>query len=178
MGSPHKLAEPLQPLNVSATSLPQPNTVQGPLVSPPSFAHLLRHPAFYRKHILSVKQFTHKDVHALFALEHNAVCDHLKKHNTKWDDERLFQQARLVVSALLANKYLKRNPSESERPLLNERAIQLVGQSFDLLDPIVNGRGSIKTGDTVWRVEGPELPRGTRITVVGADGTLLKVVPA
>lgn len=83
-----------------------------------------------------------------------------------------------LVSALLANKYLTRNPSESERPLLNERAIQLVGQSFDLLDPIVNGRGSIKTGDTVWRVEGPELPRGTRITVVGADGTLLKVVPA
>ena len=83
-----------------------------------------------------------------------------------------------LVSALLANKYLTRNPSESERPRLNERAIQLVGQSFDLLDPIVNGRGSIKTGDTVWRVEGPELPRGTRITVVGADGTLLKVVPA
>ena len=83
-----------------------------------------------------------------------------------------------LVSALLANKYLTRNPSESERPLLNERAIQLDGQSFELLDPIVNGRGSIKTGDTVWRVEGPELPRGTRITVVGADGTLLKVVPA
>jgi membrane protein implicated in regulation of membrane protease activity len=83
-----------------------------------------------------------------------------------------------LVSALLANKYLTRNPSESERPLLNELAIQLVGQSFELLDPIVNGRGSIKTGDTVWRVEGPELPRGTRITVVGTDGTLLKVVPA
>jgi membrane protein implicated in regulation of membrane protease activity len=83
-----------------------------------------------------------------------------------------------LVSALLDNKYLKRNPSESERPLLNERAVQLVGQSFDLLDPIVNGRGSIKTGDTVWRVEGPELARGARITVVGADGTLLKVVPS
>ena len=41
-------------------------------------------------------------LHALFALEHNAICDQLKKHNTKWDDERLFQQARLVNSALLA----------------------------------------------------------------------------
>ena len=41
-------------------------------------------------------------LHGMFALEHNAVCDHLKKHNTKWDDERLFQQARLVLSALLA----------------------------------------------------------------------------
>jgi membrane protein implicated in regulation of membrane protease activity len=56
--------------------------------------------------------------------------------------------------------------------------VQLIGQSFDLIDPIVNGRGSIKTGDTIWRVEGPELPQGARIEVVGADGTLLKVVKA
>jgi hypothetical protein len=41
-------------------------------------------------------------LHALFALEHNAICDELKKHNALWDDERLFQQARLVTSALLA----------------------------------------------------------------------------
>jgi hypothetical protein len=41
-------------------------------------------------------------LHGLFALEHNAVCDQLKKHNPKWDDERLFQQARLVIAALLA----------------------------------------------------------------------------
>ncbi len=41
-------------------------------------------------------------LHGLFALEHNAICDHLKKHNPIWDDERLFQQARLINSALLA----------------------------------------------------------------------------
>jgi hypothetical protein len=41
-------------------------------------------------------------LHALFALEHNAICDALKKHNPRWDDERLFQQARLVNAALLA----------------------------------------------------------------------------
>jgi hypothetical protein len=41
-------------------------------------------------------------LHSLFALEHNAICDKLKKHNPSWDDERLFQQARLVNSALLA----------------------------------------------------------------------------
>jgi hypothetical protein len=41
-------------------------------------------------------------LHALFAMEHNAICDELKRHNPLWDDERLFQQARLVNSALLA----------------------------------------------------------------------------
>jgi hypothetical protein len=41
-------------------------------------------------------------LHGLFALEHNAICDELKKHNPLWDDERVFQQARLVNAALLA----------------------------------------------------------------------------
>ena len=41
-------------------------------------------------------------LHGLFALEHNAICDMLRRHNAMWDDERLFQQARLINSALIA----------------------------------------------------------------------------
>ena len=41
-------------------------------------------------------------LHGLLALEHNAICDMLKRHNAHWDDERLFQQARLVNAALMA----------------------------------------------------------------------------
>jgi hypothetical protein len=41
-------------------------------------------------------------LHGLFALEHNAICDMLKRHNRHWDDERAFQTARLINSALLA----------------------------------------------------------------------------
>jgi hypothetical protein len=41
-------------------------------------------------------------LHGLFALEHNAICDMLRRHNAHWDDERLFQQARLVNAALIA----------------------------------------------------------------------------
>ena len=79
---------------------------------------------------------------------------------------------------LLAGRYLRKNPIHSDHPLLNERAAQLVGQSHELLDGIVNGRGSVKVGDSIWRVEGPDLPKGTRVKVTGADGTVLKVVPA
>ena len=54
-------------------------------------------------------------LHALFALEHNAICDMLRKHNPLWDDERLFQQARLVNAALLAKihtvEWSSRHPS-------------------------------------------------------------------
>ena len=38
----------------------------------------------------------------LFVREHNAVCDRLKAEYPDWDDEELFQRARLVVAALLA----------------------------------------------------------------------------
>ena len=41
-------------------------------------------------------------MHGLFALEHNAICDRLKRHNPTWTDERLFHQARLVNGALIA----------------------------------------------------------------------------
>jgi hypothetical protein len=38
----------------------------------------------------------------LFVREHNAVCDRLKAEYPHWDDEDLFQRARLVIAALLA----------------------------------------------------------------------------
>ena len=100
------------------------------------------------------------------------------RYDMSWQWQLVSFAVLSLITVLLANRYLRQNPLESERPLLNERAVQLVGQSFELLDPIVDGRGSIKTGDTIWRVEGPELPVGARIKVVGTDGTLLKVVPA
>ncbi len=83
-----------------------------------------------------------------------------------------------LAAVLVALKYLRNNPLQSDRPLLNERAVQHIGQCYDLVDPIVNGRGSVKIGDSIWRVAGPELPTGTRVRVLGADGTLLKVAPA
>jgi hypothetical protein len=40
-------------------------------------------------------------LHGLFAQEHNAICDRLALEHD-WDDERLFQTARLVNAALMA----------------------------------------------------------------------------
>ena len=41
-------------------------------------------------------------LHTLFALEHNAVCDALKKAYPQLDDQRLFELAVLTVSGLIA----------------------------------------------------------------------------
>jgi len=100
------------------------------------------------------------------------------RYDVAWQWQLIWFCVLSLAAVLLAATYLRKHPLESERPLLNERAVQLIGQSFHLVDPIVNGCGSIKTGDTIWRVQGPELPKGARIKVVGADGTLLKVVAA
>lgn len=41
-------------------------------------------------------------LHTLFAREHNVLCDELRAHYRGWSDERVFQTARLIVSALIA----------------------------------------------------------------------------
>ena len=41
-------------------------------------------------------------LNTLFTLEHNAICDRLKAEYRTWSDERLYQYARLVNSALQA----------------------------------------------------------------------------
>ncbi|MGE0599989.1 MAG: peroxidase family protein [Dehalococcoidia bacterium] len=41
-------------------------------------------------------------LHNLFAREHNAICDELKKHHPEWDDNRLFNVARLINAAVMA----------------------------------------------------------------------------
>ena len=41
-------------------------------------------------------------LHTLFAMEHNAICDRLQLEFPDWDDEQLFQTARLINAALMA----------------------------------------------------------------------------
>jgi hypothetical protein len=41
-------------------------------------------------------------MHTLFAREHNVLCDELRSAYRTWSDERVFQTARLIVSALIA----------------------------------------------------------------------------
>ena len=60
-------------------------------------------------------------------------------------------------------------------PFLNKRADALLGREFTLEKPIVDGNGTMRIGDTVWRVAGPDTPAGTRVKVVQVDGANLTV---
>jgi membrane protein implicated in regulation of membrane protease activity len=94
----------------------------------------------------------------------------------------LGQVAAFVVlsfaSIQIYRRWFRRGEPTSDRPLLNRRAAQNVGLVAVLDQPIVAGRGRIKLGDAFWSVEGPDLPVGTAVRVVAADGMILKVQQA
>ena len=58
---------------------------------------------------------------------------------------------------------------------LNRRGEQMVGQRFELIEPIVNGRGKARVGDGQWLVSGPDLPLGATVEVLAVNGTTLQV---
>ena len=63
----------------------------------------------------------------------------------------------------------------TDQPHLNQRHEGLIGKTYPLMVPIVNGRGKLEAGGTVWDVEGLDLPQGTVVKVTGTDGLRLKV---
>lgn len=80
-----------------------------------------------------------------------------------------------LVSAYIGKKVMAKGEGVSDEPFLNQRAEQLVGRTATLAEPIAEGRGRIKLGDTQWRVNGPDLPVGAKVRVVSTDGSELSV---
>lgn len=66
----------------------------------------------------------------------------------------------------------KAAPNEA---FLNRRSEAFVGRVFTLEKPIVDGAGTVRIDDSIWRVTGPDTPAGNRVKVIRADGGLLTV---
>jgi membrane protein implicated in regulation of membrane protease activity len=66
----------------------------------------------------------------------------------------------------------------ASNPFLNKRADALVGRVFTLEKPIIDGSGTVRIDDTIWRVAGPDTPAGSRVKIVQADGASLTVAAA
>ncbi len=94
-----------------------------------------------------------------------------------WRYQFLWFAVITLVSLAAWHLYLRYAPAEASRTLLNRRAEQYVGRNFVLDEAIRNGFGRIQVDDSLWRVEGPDCPAGTRVSVVGTDGVVLKVAP-
>jgi hypothetical protein len=68
---------------------------------------------------------------------------------------------------------LERRVPGSER--LNRRAEQMIGQRYELIEAIINGRGKARVGDGQWLVSGPDLPVGSTVQVIAVDNGTLQV---
>ncbi len=82
------------------------------------------------------------------------------------------------VSVQVYRTWFRRGERQSDQPLLNRRAEQLVGRVVRVDQAIVGGRGRVKIDDAFWVVAGPDLPVGTEVRVVAVDGMTLKVQAA
>jgi inner membrane protein len=87
----------------------------------------------------------------------------------------VFAAAAVPVWRRLARSH---GAGEANSPFLNKRADALVGRIFTLEKPIVDGAGTVRIDDTVWRVAGPDAPAGSRVKIVQADGASLTVAAA
>ena len=95
-------------------------------------------------------------------------------------------QAQLLIFAAFAaaavpvwRRLARGNSAASvSNPFLNRRADALVGRVFTLERPIIDGSGTVRIDDTIWRVAGPDAPAGSRVRIVQANGADLTVAAA
>ena len=86
----------------------------------------------------------------------------------------LFALLSLAAVALWFRLRPLRTPNADDNGL-NQRGRRYVGRVLVLSEAIVNGIGQVRLEDTVWRVAGPDLPRGSRVRVIGSEGATLRV---
>ncbi len=61
---------------------------------------------------------------------------------------------------------------------LHDLSRTLRGQVVMLATAIENGAGQARVGDSVWRVNGPDLPAGAKVRILSVDGATLVVEAA
>jgi membrane protein implicated in regulation of membrane protease activity len=92
--------------------------------------------------------------------------------------QALLFAAAAVASVLIGRRLFPYTEQVSDRSSLNLRGNQYVGRTFTLEQPIVEGRGKLRVGDTLWSAEGPDLAAGARVRVTSVKGTVLVVESA
>jgi membrane protein implicated in regulation of membrane protease activity len=92
-----------------------------------------------------------------------------------WQVQVIAFAAFSVAAVPLWRRVAQQDVPNPESEFLNRRSDALVGRVFTLEKPIVDGSGTVRIDDTIWRVSGPDCPAGSRVKVVHADGASLKV---
>lgn len=93
---------------------------------------------------------------------------------TPWTVELVLFGVLSIVCFFAYRKLFPQKPV-TEQPALNRRGDSYVGRSFTLSDPVINGVGTLRVDDSQWRITGPDMPAGSQVRVVLAEGATLRV---
>ncbi len=83
-----------------------------------------------------------------------------------------------LASAMAGRMVYGRRAVNDAAQDLHDLSRTLQGQVVLLATAIENGSGQARVGDSVWRVNGPDLPAGARVRILSVDGATLVVEAA
>ncbi|WP_439615933.1 NfeD family protein [Shinella sp.] len=92
-----------------------------------------------------------------------------------WHAQWLVFAVLSLIAAIMGRRIVSSRGQTSDQPHLNQRGQSLIGRTATLEQPIAEGRGRIRLDDTMWNVQGPDLPVGTRVRVTTSSGSNLTV---
>jgi membrane protein implicated in regulation of membrane protease activity len=96
-----------------------------------------------------------------------------------WQGEVITFAALSLVLVLATWKWVMASRQmQSDQPTLNQRHHAYVGKVVPLAQAIVNGSGKVRIEDSLWDVDGPDLPLGALVRISGVVGLRLKAEKA
>ncbi len=88
----------------------------------------------------------------------------------------LFSVLAITIMLLWWYWLKQKNRTNKKANLLTQPFSELIGKHYDLIEPIHNGFGRVKIGDSTWRVESKDdLPIGTCVEVIAIKSNTLEV---
>ena len=90
-----------------------------------------------------------------------------------WEIQLAIFAACSLLSILLSRKYLQK--SKEETSTLGQRGKRYIGMVVLVEDAIANGIGKVRVEDTLWRVQGPDVEKGSRVRIVDINGATFQV---
>jgi membrane protein implicated in regulation of membrane protease activity len=95
-----------------------------------------------------------------------------------WTSQGTMFAVMTLLSAFFWYRWMRYRESSQQPNTLNQRGSQLMGMQLTLDNPLKNGLGHVRIGDSSWRVQADsDLPAGTPVIVTGVVGITLMIQP-
>lgn len=82
-----------------------------------------------------------------------------------------------VLGAFAGRNWLRDHPIVGADPMMNRRGQRMVGEVVRVTEPIEDGSGRVRLGDSEWIARGPDAAVGAKMRITGCDGAILLVEP-